>query len=515
MALTLVISAGAHAGDIKYLPLGADSVALSKHEMAKVISYFRKAANPQRLEAAHWLIENMEGHSYVTYRLYDTSDTDVELDPLSFPTYDSLEAWARTVESERGEIDYGRKDKFEDRYYIKANFLIGHINSAFHAWRNRPWAKEYSWEQFRDYVLPYRGSNEPLEAWRQPFLEMFDTLAVSMKDSTDPVEAAALINSAIREWFKFDPRYYWHPTDQGMSEMLESKLGRCEDMTNLTIFALRANGIPVTSDYTPAWANTGNNHAWNAIVLPSGEVVPFMGAEANPGEYELVNKFAKVYRKMYAKQSGNLAFVDHPQEKMPRWLAGKNYIDVTSEYVNPTMAAIQFEGSIPDSVGIVYACVFNSGRWQPIAWADIQRRGDNTFALFKDLAPGVMLLPVLYLNEEISPIGLPFVADHQTTLFGVESQSKRQTIVMTSTTKGHFDYSTRSVKEAPLEDGRTYELKCWSGAWLSVGKAVAEGGEVRFEEAPVGCIYWMVAEDSGNEERIFTFDSRTGKVSWW
>ena len=79
-------------------------------------------------------------------------------------------------------------------------------------------------------------------------------------------------------------------------------------MTNLTIYAMRANGLAVTSDYTPYWANSGNNHAWNAIVTPGGEVIPFMGAESNPGKYHLANKVAKVYRKTFGKQKANLAF---------------------------------------------------------------------------------------------------------------------------------------------------------------------------------------------------------------
>ena len=82
--------------------------------------------------------------------------------------------------------------------------------------------------------------------------------------------------------------------------MMETKLGRCEDMTNMTIFALRANGLPVTSDYTPHWANSGNNHAWNAILDKNDSVIIFMGGEANPGEYELGHKLAKVYRKSFS-----------------------------------------------------------------------------------------------------------------------------------------------------------------------------------------------------------------------
>jgi len=144
-----------------------------------------------------------------------------------------------------------------------------------------------------------------------------------MADPSDPIEAAVLINDDIKSWFKFDPRFYYHPTDQGLSEMLENGMGRCEDMTNITIYAMRANALGITSDYTPYWANSGNNHAWNAIVAPDGKVTPFMGAESNPGKYRLANKMAKTYRKTFSKQKNNLVFQKKKQEKVPGWLAGK------------------------------------------------------------------------------------------------------------------------------------------------------------------------------------------------
>jgi len=58
-----------------------------------------------------------------------------------------------------------------------------------------------------------------------------------MTKPSDPVEAASLINGDIMTYFGFDPRFYYHPTDQGLADMLANRLGRCEDMTNITIYA--------------------------------------------------------------------------------------------------------------------------------------------------------------------------------------------------------------------------------------------------------------------------------------
>ena len=39
---------------------------------------------------------------------------------------------------------------------------------------------------------------------------------------------------------------------------------------NMRNYLNRANGIPMTSDYTPAWARGNNNHAWNVLLDADG-----------------------------------------------------------------------------------------------------------------------------------------------------------------------------------------------------------------------------------------------------
>ncbi len=337
-----------------------DSTGDNRGELETVLEHYSADIDSLKLQAAYYLIANMQGHNYVTYSLNDSIGNEIELNVLDYPDFKALIAACDTLEEQHGEIDFEKKDKIEDIDVIKADFLIKQIDWAFRAWREKPWAKGLSFDQFCEYILPYRGSSEPLEDWRETFWDKYAHIADSLDNPSDPIEVTALINDDIKSWFSFDPRYYLHPTDQGLSEMLENRMGRCEDMTNLTIYAMRANGLAVTSDYTPYWANTGNNHAWNAIVTADGNVVPFMGAEANPGKYNLAHKMAKTYRKMFSEQKDNLIFQARKQEKVPRWLAGKNYKDVTSEYIDVSDVAIAFDPEAPDSIDIAYLCVFNT-----------------------------------------------------------------------------------------------------------------------------------------------------------
>lgn len=482
----------------------------NRGELEKVILHYVSPKDSLKLKAAFFLIGNMEGHSYVTYFLKDTLGNAVDFSAMNYPNYDSLTTDFKRLEAKHGSLDFDRKATFEDLDSIKADFLIKQIDYAFKAWRERPWAKKLTFEQFCEYVLPYRGSNEPLENWRETFFSKYQDLPAKMADSTDPIEAAKLINKDVMTWFTFDERFYYHPTDQGMSEMLTNHIGRCEDMTNATIYAMRANGLAVTSDYTPAWADCGNNHAWNAILSPDGRVIPFMGAEANPGDYRLSHKFAKVYRKTYGKQLQNLVFQPHKQEKLAGWLAGKNYADVTAEYGPVCTVTRKLSSPPPDSIDIAYVCVFNEGNWTPIHWGRIEADGSVTFT---DMAKDVVLLVSLYVNGKVQPVSEPFIIQDDCSvrqLSNVHDATAR--LELGTTTARVLEVSTDGTVKKPLKPGTQYELFYWQGGWQSLGKATAGTGPLAFEKVPTGCLYWLVADGSDKDERIFTIED--GKQVW-
>ncbi len=514
--VAISIASGASFGATSYGPeveKTLDSAKGNRPHLEQVLQYYERQGDTLKLQAAEFLIANMRPHCYVTYYMHDTTGTEIPFDILSFPSYTVLQGAADSIEKVRGPVDFGRHEPVYDMQILTADFLINQINYAFRAWREKPWAKNLSWEDFRDYVLPYRGSNEPLEGWRQMFWEKYKDLEKRMTNPSDPIEAARLINEDIKTWFSFDERYYYHPTDLGLTEMLQTHLGRCEDMTNVTIFAMRSMGIGVTSDYTPYWANNGNNHAWNAIVTGDGRVIPFMGAEANPGEYQLTWKAAKIYRKMFAAQSEVLAFQPHKQDSLPGWLAGKAYRDVTREYMEVCDVAVTFAQPVPDSVDIAYLCIFNDGEWKPIYWGRVK---DNA-AIFSEMGKGVAYLPALYLNAKIVPYGPAFLLgnDARQSVMTPDTTS-RISIKLTATTKKQQDASTEGHKPSALIPGQEYEFFYWKGDdWQLVSSFTATEQPTVAENVPSGALYWLLAKGSNREEeRIFTLDSAGAQV-WW
>jgi hypothetical protein len=473
-----------------------------------VLQHYSAEGDSLKRAAATFLFDNMEGHSYMTFDLVDSSGTVVPFDVLSFATYEALEDSFGALEDHYGTLDFKKHSVVKDDSVITSDFVIDHIDRAFAAWMGRPWAKGFSFQHFCEFILPYRGSNEPLEEWREYFSTRYDSAFSTMSNPNDPIEAARVINRDLMNWFHFDPRFYYHPTDQGLTEMLGTTLGRCEDMTNLTIFAMRANGLAVTSDYTPYWANSGNNHAWNAIVTADGKVIPFMGAEANPGEYQLANKLAKVYRKTYSIQCDNLAFQVSNPDDLPKYLSSKSYVDVTRDYVPVSDVALYPE--VPDSVSVAYLCVFNSGEWKAIQWAKV----DQGLAVFTDMGQDITYLPAYFANGKIVPAGSPFildVADGMREL--VANDAKPISFEVVSTTMKKLDESTDSVTKSFLTEGETYTLHYWKGGWQKITEKTSGANPLSFENVPSDGLYWLTAQNSDHEERIFTVDHNM--QVWW
>ncbi|MBC8479718.1 MAG: transglutaminase domain-containing protein [FCB group bacterium] len=481
----------------------------NRHELYKAVRYFQKKGDPQQIEALYFLLENMDEHSYVEYAVYDSNDVEFEFNVLDYPDYDSMVEYMETVEKEIGELHYTRKTHLPDLETITAHILIENIEQSFEVWRTQKWAQDISFETFCELILPYRGSNEPLESFRLWFREYYSDLPGKLENASDPIEAAGYINTELIKWFTFDPRFYWHPTDQGLTEMRENGLGRCEDMTNLAIYAMRANGLPVTSDYTPYWADTGNNHAWNAILSEDGMAIPFMGCEANPGHYNLRPKMAKAYRKTFSRQKDNLVFKLEDWEDAPPWLSGKYYTDVTEQYTDAINVRVKLARTIPDSTNYAYLCVFNSGDWKAIHWGKIS---DNQ-VVFTNMGKDIMYLPMFYVHEELIPAGNPFILHSSNEAEIITGSESTVDLRLVSTTKVTVEDATEGKDIVHLTEGNEYELFYWHDGWQSAGGITSGKDPIQFQDVPANRLYWLVEKESRREERIFTWDKN--QQVWW
>jgi hypothetical protein len=101
--------------------------------------------------------------------------------------------------------------------------------------------------------------------------EAIAELCAANQGETDVRAFGEKVRAAAHPWTGFTDLFYLHPTDQSYAEMCERRLGRCEDITNMVSFGMRSVAAMCASDYTPWWAASDNNHAWEVVLDANGE----------------------------------------------------------------------------------------------------------------------------------------------------------------------------------------------------------------------------------------------------
>ena len=377
----------------------------NRKELEMVLNHYRQHPEDSlKLKAAEFLIANMPGK-------YSEDNKPIEIyQPL-------FEEWA---------VMYEHRDKIADKFitfdslvnkykvasakkvlfdvhFIKADYLINNIERSFEVWTSTPWGKNVPFDAFCEEILPYRIGTEPLENWRDKVLEkykfVFDSLRI---EGVDAVTACATMIDVMGRYFY--PGIDGHRLPQPSFSMIDKfRTGGCPEMLALSVFTMRALGIPVTIDETPQWPHRSKGHGWNTVRDKNGKHIVFYFMETKPGEEHMPGyKRAKVFRKMYGKQPGTL-ISRNPSEQIPGYFKNPSISDISSESFSAT--DVSFSGKqLKGKSDYVYLSVFNNKNWIPIQWAE---RDDSI--IFYAMGKDIVYLPVYYNRFRLHPSGQPFL----------------------------------------------------------------------------------------------------------
>ncbi len=455
----------------------------------------------QKSTAARWLVENMEGKGYVVTELRNAKGETVPFDTLSYKTYAESLSAIEALEKEHGELEFARDRIVEDLATVTAEFLIRRTDQAIAAWRAQPASRRVDFDTFLNHVLPYRGSQEPLDDWIGPLRERTGEIAAGLPQNAGIDELYRALNKDVNSRVKFNERFYLHPTDQSFGEMLESGQGRCEDITNMITYAARSAALATAADYTPWWAHRDNNHAWNVLLDQNG-----VGAD------KAQSHAAKIYRKTFAVQRNALAFqLPEGREAANRFMASTTYVDVTDQYretkdvgtwiISPDHALERF----------AYLCVFNGGEWKAIQWAPVH----YAYAKFAKMGRDILYLPALHDGDRLIPANAPLTVDDEGERWPLAGKDPGTSLLATSTKPRQKSAETGEVTPiSHLTAGTEYTLKRWAdGDWVDVATVIAGKEPLRFDDLPEDALYWLVAKDSRRLERPFTIQE--GRQRFW
>ncbi len=378
----------------------------NRHELEAVLEHYRK--EPLKKRAARFLIENMDAH-------------------FAFGG-EAVEAYGRSMDSlfrhgqgDRGywnmqydsllqhigmELELCQNNRLHDTETLTADFLIEQIDSAFGVWPQR-WNKQYSFETFCRYILPYRVGNERTSLWRRTFHlppHMREEYREAGDNATYAYGIAHNILGGIRGDIYYPPQFL---PDLPLDVLANIRPASCKEYAHLCVAVLRAHGLAATVDFTPQWGNRGMGHEWCVFFPDDHTAIPF-----NPGERlgehfmkRKEDKLPKVFRTTYEKRKESLYMQNKGREELPALFDTPCLMDVTREYMPTSDVEVKLYADLPQS-RFAYLAVFDDVQWNIVHWGE--RRGNK--ATFRNMGRGVVYMPVCYSDKEGTvPAGDPFL----------------------------------------------------------------------------------------------------------
>ncbi|MBT1696713.1 hypothetical protein KK083_07500 [Fulvivirgaceae bacterium PWU4] len=387
----------------------------NRPELEKVIEHFSRSGDEEKLKAAYFLIENMEDkvaldgkhvRNYdIIFEILDSLHRNkvriLPVSPVVQHVWDSLTGIY-------GAPSLSQAHPVPDHRVIKSRYLIESIEQAFKVRQEADDAKNIDFDQFCEYILPYRIGTERLEPWREHLRWQYATLRDSLKGKSR-VQIAEAINTHLKSFLYTNHTLWSYPFDVPVSKMEKGKRGACKHIVFYTAMVMRANGLPVGIDMVPRWGNHSKGHEWNVLLQENGEHFPFDAARTPFGGIrEYPYKPAKVFRMTFASQKERLPPQEsNPEDDIPVALLDPYYKDVTAEYTKTYDVRIELT-QLPDAEKrYALICTFDSREWEPLDFGRIEGK----HAVFKNMGTGIVYLAMYLQDGVLSPASNPFTID--------------------------------------------------------------------------------------------------------
>lgn len=220
-----------------------------------VIAHYTRLGDKEKLKAAKFLVENMKYHYF--YESDVLSDFYRQVHDVSLQyKYPASIQYYQNIYKTLGDISIG-KQKIFDKDKLTSQFLIQNIDMAFADWKKGRWVRHLSFDEFCEYLLPYRIGNEKPEDFRSKLKKQFqdyaNVLTACDERHYSAYWAARSLCDGIKAFnYKVDDKALPHTDiDLPISVLIDMKMGECSNYAKLTAYIMRACGIPVSYDYTP------------------------------------------------------------------------------------------------------------------------------------------------------------------------------------------------------------------------------------------------------------------------
>lgn len=369
----------------------------NRGELEKVLEHYQ--ADTLKLKAAKFLIRNMP-HWYS----YEGCELDSAKALLAQIAHNKELGQNSDIKSKWLSYSYYSLPKVYDAQVIKATYLIDHIDHAFKAWKGRSWNNNLGFDDFCELLLPYRIADEPLSDWRPLYEKYYANFLDSAYHGNDVLEACQIINNELRrqdcKFFSkisvphYDATFLYH-----------NRTGYCRENCDLGLYAMRACGIPVASEYFKYSPDYQSSHQWLTVRDTTGIYIQF-GYDKMRAQREVKQqdgrKKGKVYRYCFGEQEQQKNKYEEVIN-VPTGLGNLYQKDVTANYFGKNRVWVPVESHKDKPV---FLGVFSTKGWIPIdmGWVKAGK------AVFENIEPNVIYMPLVYNDNHMMEVaGYPFV----------------------------------------------------------------------------------------------------------
>lgn len=367
-----------------------------KPGLMTIILEFQAPEDSLKLEAAYYILRNLENNYTIQHTLADSSDNEVIINPSEFKDLLSIISYRDSLESIIGRLHYRADTIILDFKNISPEFIINHINNTYEKWVTD--GKEYDYETYLQFILPYRVANEGVENYDQHFKAKFSEFEYLNGNKS---ELAKQINTIINSELSYDRRLGIIANPQSITDLeLEGK-GNLLDINIYKIKAMRSLGIAAALDYSPFFADSISGYYLTKVFLPDGTTLDL----SHTGIDSIMsknNKIAKVYRRSFGDVDNCLFKIKDKKTHTPPFLGNYCYLDVSNEYIITSDTIVK----LPVYTDYAYLAIENENELKAIAWGISDSCGN---VIFEDIGRGINYTPVVVDKKLIVPVSESFI----------------------------------------------------------------------------------------------------------
>lgn len=392
---------------------GLQAAGANRASLERVLEDYRRGPSREKYDAACYLVAHMRWHKRAGYvERYDPlldslwtvattaylklttghSAADQRRQPLRKALNDTAAALRKRTQALRLTPPAMHIEELPDAASLTGDYVRRQVEHAMRLRQRSPWARSLKWDDFCEYVLPYRAIG---------FYPMTDDPArtdslfapILRADTAQSLVDVAQRYNQYVSWLRRTGGKYPFEGNCGLPELMFGGLHDCIDVAHYGALALRAAGVPVAVEYNSAYRLWEGHHFMVAVRMPDGAWRPF-SPESNlpvaasgkfPGSLNL-------YRLHFAPWPDNPYALRAPGEPLPPEVADPCIEDVTALYGPVGSLTLDVPPTVPAKRRMLYLATFRGeAGLQAVTWSRIDSAARQ--ATFDRVVPDNLYFP--------------------------------------------------------------------------------------------------------------------------